>query len=101
MKAVQEEILKCWDVVAIDLLERTYMALCTGNSQEHPEDLKTTILAEKREIIQIQVVQNSFGRETCLEAQLYRTAVCSANFLTEFSLMKCYDTWVKAHSEFI
>lgn len=39
------------------------MTLCTDNSQEPPKVLTITILAEKREADQIQMVQKNSGQE--------------------------------------
>ena len=86
MESVQEEILQCWEVVTIDLVRRTYVALCTDNSQEPPKVLTITILAEKKEADQIQMVQNNFGEERNpswgQELNCIGTALWSANDLT-------------------
>lgn len=49
--------------------------MCTENSQELPKVLIITILAEKREADQIQMVQNTLRREKPIlrpKVQLYR-----------------------------
>lgn len=100
MESAQEEILQCWEVVTIDLVKRTHVALCTDNSQEPPKVLTITILAEKREVDKIQMVQNNFGEgrnpSWGQEINYIRTALWSAKNLTEFLPMKHYDAWIKA-----
>lgn len=53
----------------------SYFELCSENSQELPKVLIITVLAEKREADQIQMLQNTLRREKPIlrpKAQLYR-----------------------------